>query len=249
MPPSFTSVSIVLLGTFDPDAFRPEALIESKVLSERDGRLSKFRMLVPEAVTQFSLPWSEVMAAKDRVQFAIEEAPYVRICDFAIKAMREASSKSSVRAFGINVESHFRLPSREARDAFGRHIAPPSAWGPWGNGIAESMNQFDELHGGVLQVHMRQPFRDDNVEGYLDVTAGPSSRIPDHTGVYFRTNHHYQLPKSPSGDGSSTPESRNSDQISSLLLRVLSEQFDNSIEKAERIFSETLSACQTPPSR
>lgn len=239
MRADFTNASIVLLGSFDPDAFLPDALANAKVISKNEAKNAKFRLLGPGALVQFDLSWGQLLVARDRFQVGTNEAPYVRICDFAMKALHDLPSKSSVSAFGINLESHFNLGSVDARDVLGRRIAPPEAWGKWGQELLKSMKGNTLLHGGVMSLQMRKPFFEEKVSGWLDITAGPSSRVSNNAGVVFRTNHHHQLPKKVLDDDEiDQPVKASPDGLA--LLEFLAERFDGSIQSANSIFSGVL---------
>lgn len=229
MRPKSTTVSIVLLGVFPPDKFTPTALADANVIPRNDANAAILRTLLPGAAVQFDLVWGQILVANDRFQVVAREAPYVRGSDLVVKALREISSESRVTAFGINVESHFDLGSVTARDSIGCRLAPPEAWGKWGREILDSMKQADAYHGGVVNIQMRKPFQEEEISGWMDVFAGPSSNVPGNTGIYLRSNHHHQVRP----DLGHKPEPLK-------LLDTLTERFDASVLEAENIFNGVL---------
>ncbi len=239
MQADFTSATIVLLGKFKPDVFLPEVLSSARVISKSEAKVAKFRALLPDAAVHLELSWGELLVTKDRVQVSTTEAPYVRICDFVIKALHDMETESAVSAFGINLESHFNLGSINARDNLGRRIAPPEAWGNWGSEILKSMQSKSPLRGGMMHLQMRMPFVEDKVAGWMDVFAGPSERIPNNTGVFFRTNHHHQSPKQ-EASGAEKTQSAPTRTNPLTLLDSLAERFDASIDRAVNIFNGVL---------
>jgi len=189
-------------------------------------------------MVQFGLGWAELLVTPNRFQISSLEAPHIRICDLVLKALGDLAPNSTVTQFGINVECHYDFGSNEARNVFGRRIAPPEVWGPWGQTLLESMTGKDSgtsLQGGVLNVHMRKPFAEDGLYGWRDVVVGPSLEIPKMTGVLIRTNHHHQLTNTdPDADKSEQPSPEG--KSTSFLLTALSNRFEKSIEGALSIF-------------
>ncbi|OGA35659.1 MAG: hypothetical protein A3G80_06270 [Betaproteobacteria bacterium RIFCSPLOWO2_12_FULL_62_13b] len=242
MVPEFSNATIVLLGTFDPNAFVPDALAQGKVISKKEAERVKFETLVRGHIVHFRLSWGELLVGPNHFQIGTTGAPYVRICDFATKALNDLPTKSVVTAFGINLECHFNLGSIKSRDALGRKLAPPKAWGGWGETILENMhgNQKENpKHGGMFLLQMRQPFVEKEISGWLDVWAGPSTRIADNMGVFFRTTHHHQLTPQ-AKEGHEPGQQRKLPIESRPLLEFLVERFDASILSAENIFEGAL---------
>ncbi len=233
-----TNATIVLLGSFPPDAFLPDSLADAKVVTQREAKLARLRVLIPGVTVQFGLPWAEMMVSRERFQIGTTDAPYVRASDFAIKALHDLPGDFVVTSFGINVESHFDLGSVQARDAFGRKLAPPQVWGAWGKVIEESMAKEDRSHGGMMLLQMRKPFAEEKVAGWLDVNVGPSQRISN-TGVFFRTNHHHEHALL-EGEEDEQEKARQRSANPLALLDTLAERFDGSIALVENIFRDLL---------
>lgn len=234
--PQSTTVTIVVTGSFVPDAFHPNALAQAGIIAKKDAKSASARALLSGLIIQFDLGWGELFVSTDRFQIGTVQAPYVRVCDFAVKALREIESPINLTAFGINVESHFDLGSVKARDAVGCRLAPPKAWGKWGAAVEQNMSTVGPLHGGLVMMQMRQPFQGDHVAGFLDVVVGPSNKVGDNSGVYFRTNHHHGL--SSSAQKPAATADANSRGLK--LLDDLIERFDGSVEAAENLFVDVL---------
>ena len=238
--PEFTTVTQVLTGVFDPDTFSPAALADQKAISRKDAAIAKFKTLAPGTLIHFELLWGEILVTNDRVQVSTTEAPYVRVCDFAIKALSDRASEPHVKAFGINVESHFDVGSVKARDDIGVKLAPPEAWGTWGRAMRTSLTGAPEKHGGMFRLQMRMPFAENDVAGWLDVTAGPSERIANSTGVFLRTNHHHMVSRRTVAPDAPKNDKQPALSEGRLLLAALSERFDGSVANAEKIFHEVI---------
>lgn len=236
----FESVSVVLLGAFPPDRFMPDALADAKVISRKDAKSAVLKTLIQGNAVQFQLSWGEFLCTDDRFQVTASEAPYVRACDFVLNALNDLPGKSIVRAFGINVESHFDMGSIQARDALGVRVAPIAPWGNWGEEIQKSMTGPNELHGGVMALQIRKPFSEGNVVGWLDVTVAPSARVKENQGILIRTNHHHAT--KPRSEEVAQPSDLANSAIekSHLLLKLLSDRFDESVAKAQSIFADVV---------
>jgi len=238
MATTSTSVSIVLVGTFEPDRFSPEKLSEGKVISPKTAQEAKFKALLTGQVLDFRLAWADMLVMPDKFQVSTSEAPYIRICDLVMASIHDLAPNSKVTQFGINVEFHYDFGSFDARNEFGCSIAPPTVWQDWGQLILESMRGPDKgtsRQGGVLNVTMRLPFQKGAVSGWRDVTVAPSNVIRGNTGVLFRANHHHQLSELSEGTGSIV-ESLSSEAGTRLLLQELTSTFEKSVGDSIGIF-------------
>src|SRR5512146_2397380 len=104
MSPTSTTVSIVMLGQFHPDNFLPKKLAEEKVIPKKLADTAIPKLLVPSETIEYQFDWALVAASRTRLQVQSDQAPYVRICDLLVKAVGDLSPKSTVTAFGVNVE-------------------------------------------------------------------------------------------------------------------------------------------------
>jgi hypothetical protein len=241
MNPVKTSVSLVLIGQFEPNNFIPKKLAEGKVISQKASELASYISLVPEQNIQFSLDWVEVLVVKNRFQVVSLEAPHIRICDLALKALCDLAPTSLVSQFGVNVECHFDMESVGARNQIGVRLAPPEAWGVWGKVISDTMSgqhQGTPLQGGVVHIQMRLPFQDNEVGGWHDISVLPSTEVKSGFGVLMRSNFHYQIANS---DSQEALDKKSDNKSTSQLLSALANNFEKSIDNALSIFEEVLS--------
>lgn len=216
----------------------PNKLAEAKIVTTKVAESATFVALLPGQVVHSKFGWGELQVIPQRFQITTTTAPYVRICDFALKALRDLAPTSAVTAFGINNETHFDLGSVDAANKLGTRLAPPTAWGAWGAEIASNMqgeNKGTPLQGGLLYIQMRQPFIESEISGWLDVSVGASNVIPNRRGALFRSNHHHQMPNSGT-DSLPASDELTEREITNLLLDRLADTFDSSIVQAESIF-------------
>jgi hypothetical protein len=241
MNPVKTSVNLVLIGQFNPDDFTPKKLSAGKVISQKAAEQASYLSLVPTQNIQFSLDWVEVLVVTNRLQIASLEAPHIRICDLALKALSDLSPNSLISQFGINVECHFDIGSSDARNALGVRLAPPLAWGSWGKAISDTINgdlKGTPEQGGVVHLQMRLPFQQNEISGWQDISIAPSKDVPSSFGVLMRSNHHFEYQGSDSKEV--VLDQRGNTKSTTSLLRALSENFEKSIENAVTIFEEVL---------
>lgn len=240
MQPAFSEVTIVALGQFDPDLFRLESLVASKVISEAEAKRSKIKAILPTQIVHLTLPWGELLVVQDRFQTTVTEAPFIRAADLVAQAMSMAEGRCNIRAFGINFEAHFDVGSIEARDALALKFAPTDAWGEWGRVVRASMSSENmDVHGGLSIVTMRERFRTGDLCGWYDATLTASEKVPDDTGVRFLINHHHECaPELPPANELSV--ANRAERQTASLLAALESAFDDSIGKAERIYAEVL---------
>lgn len=237
------TVNIVLLGKFDPVDFLPESLIAKGAIPKEHKDSVSYISLVPDHSVHFKCPWWELHAQKGRIQISTSEAPYIRICDLVVKVFGEiAGSDSALYVFGINRETHFDMGSIAARNKLGLRLAPPNAWGKWGEQILASMKgpqAETPLQGGVVLMQMRMPFKEESIRGWFDVSAFPSQIIPNSTGVSFKANHHHEFYRE-NADGT-VGERPADDEITNIMLKALQQRFDSSIANSHAVFEETVS--------
>lgn len=237
-----STVSLVLLGSFNPDNFLPKKLAEGKVITSKMADSALVVALMPTQTIHFNLGWAEIMVLQNRFQITALEAPHIRACDFVLKALQDLATDSIVSQFGINVSCHYDLESGDARNNFGRRIAPPEVWGHWGQTILESMGNEERgtfLQGGVMNVQMRKPFAQDGVNGWRAISVTPSIEVPNNTGVLLQSNHHHQVISiDPDADETDVPKK----EQTSMLLTALSDHFEKSIEDAFSIFEGVLAS-------
>lgn len=228
MKPAQTGVSVVLLGTFKVSDFEIDRIRSVKALSENDLEQAHYDGLLREQIVSVTFPWGKMQALTDRLSVEVANAPFVRGPDLLLKMLRDASPASTVTKFGINLTSHYRYDSIEARDAFAVRLAPPNAWGWFGDEVEKSFKERDDKHGGLMRITMRQAAPGDRTKGWIDVTVEPS-RLFGNQGVAITVNDHYEVSLE---DAESLRSQR---AISEVLLAMVEGGFDNSVERSFRI--------------
>ena len=229
-----SSVTLVLVGTFPTAAFSIESLAKTDSIGSDDARLATYEAFVRGQVCDIRLPWGKFAAVEDKLVVEVNEAPYVRAVDLAIKCLRDISSGGVVRQMGINHLAFFEA-TLEERDVIGRRLLPPENWGGFGTEVAKGFNYAvkDPRHGGLTIAVLRLGKFDDRPGGYTDARVEPGNRGHT-TGIVVSINDHYEMP--PNKDGSPVSDRA----ATAALLDYLEGNFDNSVERSIRFVNQII---------
>lgn len=225
--PEITSVSLVMVGSFNPSILTPAWFAWCGLLSEKTVNIADLKVAHPQ-ITEFEAEWLNLQVVPERFSISTTQSPFVRLRDLAARIFREHLPHTPLRAMGINREVHFSVKSSEVRDKIGRSLAPIEPWGEWGKKL-----EPDGDHGGMTSLTMTQV----NLEGrppggHISVTVEPSSRVGEkRTGIYVRVNDHYEI------------ENPERDMATNEIVTFLENSFDESIQRADRIIDHLMSLC------
>lgn len=219
-----------MIGNFNPAIITPQWLGRHGVIPTEVADAAEVKVIHPE-VSAFDLGWCVVHVDRERFQAITSDAPFVRLCDLTTKIFGELLPSTPVRALGINTSVTFRSASLQARNAFGRRLAPPESWGEWGRAIAKGLDESDgkKSHGGMLSITMQQRPLEDRDEGWLNVKIEPAVKLPENTGIAVEVNDHYVI--APSGG---------TDSDALAYAQLLDSRFEPSIERADGIVDDLM---------
>ena len=222
--PEVSGVTIVFVGSFNPAIFTPAWFALHGLLPEGVAESADVQVAHPQ-VTAFNTDWLNLRVNLDRFSIDTAAAPYVRLCDLAVRVFREHLFHTPLNAFGINRGVHFRVQSLAVRDQMGRTLAPIEPWGAWGQRLG-----LDGEEGGMTSLTMSQVNPEGRPRGGLiNVTVEPSNVIGEgRTGVYVSVNDHYTGDREDPGNNE-------------LLIELLEENFRSSIEQSEDIIDHVMS--------
>ena len=225
--PELDSVSIVLLGSFNPAIFTPAWFELHRLLPKEIVDVANLEIAHKE-VTMFEADWLRLNVSHERFQVETTQAPYCRIHDLILRIFREHLLHTPLTALGINRSVHFQAKSVSNRDKLGRILAPVEPWGDWAQDLGP-----DGDHGGMTSLTMTQ----NNPElrpkgGRINVTVEPSTRIGEgKTGVYVRVNDHYVQDGLDSGSAE-------------RFMEILEENFEKSMKRTESIINHLMCLAQ-----
>jgi hypothetical protein len=210
--PEIRSVSIVLLGDFNPKIFQPAWFAVEELIRRQEAEEANIEIVHPEVVS-FTLEWLRLQVTRERFIASTMQEPYDEFVRDLVLGTFNVLRHTPLHKMGINAEKHFRMDSEDVWHAFGDRLAPKDLW----QGVIDTP--------GLRSLTM-QGRRPDGLKGYIHVRVEPSVRI--HPGVYFRVNDHYEVddPKSVLG--------------SKDILTLLEQSWDASLKRSERIMSTLL---------
>lgn len=222
--PEISGASVVLLGNFNPAIFTPAWFALHGLLPEHTADNADLQVAHPQ-LTVFSTEWLHLEVTTDRFSANIQQEPFIRASDLAVRVFKEYLHHTPLKAVGINREVHFRVADQDTRDQIGRKLAPTEPWGHWRDDL-----ELDSAHGGMRSLTMSstQPVGRPP-GGQLNVLVEPSVQVDNgRTGVCVRINDHYAI-------GSDDAEGRGQ------LMGFLEDGFDSSIQRSDGIIDHIMS--------
>ena len=234
-------VILVLVGHFDPAAALPSKLGDAGVIRADEAETAQVKVLLPGQVAEYSLGWCSLAVVRERLVVETSEPPFIRIADLAQKTLSDLMPHATVVQLGINRTYTIRFESPDERDAFGTSLAPPSAWGEWGNKIGQSLKDPEaKLHGGLVSITMRERPVAGREHGWRDVqvtsNASPGAMTMEAT---INLNDHFAA--GDAGQVANLEPQELSQRRTSALMRTLSEEFDASLDALEALANSIVS--------
>jgi hypothetical protein len=188
--PKISGASIVLVGSFNPQIFRPEWFKVNEIIGKNAADAAVVEVIHPQ-ITAFSFEPISIRVELNRFTCTIASPPLVSACDLVLKTFHEFLIHTPVTQMGINFQSHYELSSLEKRNALGKKLAPWEPWGDWGKSFAPKPGA-PESQGGLLSLWMQETkIVSGKAIGFRRVRVEPSTEIKN--GVFFETNDHYEF--------------------------------------------------------
>ncbi|MGQ0465467.1 MAG: hypothetical protein ACT4QG_09115 [Sporichthyaceae bacterium] len=177
MPPERQSVSIVLLGAFNPRIFTPSWFVARNLLPAQvveEGSIA----LINNDLSAFSTDWCRLEVIAERFLLASDNAPVdAALRDLAAGTFR-VLEHTPVAAIGVNFSAHYRLPDEASWHRFGHRLAPKeTVW----DSILESAGTRSLLIEGL---------RTDGYAGHVRVKVEPSVVVGH--GIFIEVNDEFR---------------------------------------------------------
>lgn len=218
--PEIQEVSIVVIGSFTPEAISPSWLAFHGLISAAEADEATLSS-DGSTLSQIDLGWGKFFVGRNRIQFFTSQSPWVRAKDFILKLLIDVIPSAPSSALGINITGHYPLSFHE-KERLGHRLAPREPWGDWGGNIKNA--DADHQASGLTSITMRQGVGlDCKYNLYIDVNIS-SSNLLKPNGVRIYVNDHYDF--SDSADAKVSPE---------VTAKVLDEQFDLSLKRSNLI--------------
>lgn len=228
-----SSVFLVAVGTFEPNAAMPLKLGAAGAIRHDEAAAAEFSTLVPGQAVEYKLTWCTVSVTANRFLIQTTTPPHIKAADLMQKMVSELMPKAAVSQLGINRQFKIKFSSPEERDEFGVRIAPPGTWGSWGKKIQERISSSSkEPHGGLVNMTMREMPVPGRVSGWRDVQIAAS--LANSYDAAILLNDHYErvdIGDVPPG----LEDSEIAARTTSSFLKVLREQFEDSLNTLDEI--------------
>ncbi len=223
--PQYSSVTLVMLGSFNPSIFTPSWFGWNQLIPESIAKNARLEIAHGQ-LTSFNADWINLEVHPDRFILGTTQSPYVRLCDLTVRIFREKLPHTPLRAIGINYDVHYCLWNFDKRMQLGRLLSPIEPWGDWGKEI-----ELGDAPSGMTSLTMTQVDPEGRPRGgKINVTVGPSSEIEEErVGVAIKVNDHYEF------------ENQDSQAISSEIIKLLELNFDESLKRSDKIIDHVMS--------
>ena len=120
--PEIQSVSIVLLGKFNPAIFSPAWLAKAGIVTEREADAASVNVIHSE-IAQFGVERFRFEVQTERFQVTTLVEPFVQLLDSVVNLFKDKLPHTPADKMGINYEVHFRLQAPDRRIALGRALS------------------------------------------------------------------------------------------------------------------------------
>jgi hypothetical protein len=169
----YDSVSIVLLGAFNPRIFQPAWFVREGLLSAEAESGSQIE-LINNDYCAFQTDWCRIEVLPDRFMAITRAAPIQDALRDLVLGAFTTLRHTPVAKIGMNSHGHFELRDDKSWHQFGHVVAPKGElWDP----ILRNP--------GTLTVEV-QAERTDGRDGHLRVKVQPSTVVPH--GIFIETN-------------------------------------------------------------
>jgi hypothetical protein len=225
--PELSSVSIVLVGSFNPSIFQPFWLQKHGLLSEQAAESANISVLHQE-ISNFSID-SEFIFTVQRDRFVVVRsvAPFVTASDVCSRIFGDLLPHTPIQQLGINRTVHFSVGSWQERNRIGDLLAPKEPWGSWAKGFHSKERS---KRGGLQSMIMINKQAPDREAGHVMARIEPSNAIgKGEVGIFMEVNDHYEF-DDPMKTTDALP-----------IISILQRRFDVSIALSESIIDQIMS--------
>ena len=222
--PDISTITIVLVGSFNPPIFHPEWFARNGLLTDQEKQAADVE-LVHREIALFRMEWLSIRVERQRFIAETREAPFRRLADFVVRTFKERLLHTPVTMMGINRLVHFSIGDEATRNRIGKVLAPHEPWGEWAQKIE---GRSAKMRGGMRSLVMEQRDLDDRKKGYIRAKAEPSTLIKSEAGIFMEVNDHYEV------------EDPAQNQGCEELIELLEQKFDASVRRSEWIIDQIM---------
>lgn len=203
------TISIVLLGNFNPSIITPFWLAHKGLVREIEAEVAEVDVIHPN-ISKFTIPdWLSVEASQNRIEFKTNKESHFEILRDLVVSIFSNLGETPLNAFGINHLSHFSLRDKDEYEKFGYWLSPVEKLG--------SLLKKPKLQ----SIQFRETKLDEDDNGLITFTISPSDLLHDRKSVVFNTNHHFVV----------NDTNNDADKVIRLLVR----KWDSSFKRANEL--------------
>ena len=174
------SVSIVILGSFNPAIFHPIWFKANGLIKPEEADKAKLEITTP-MISIFGVEWFRLQVETQKFVIQTENETHFELLSDLVMGTFSLLEHTPVVAMGLNRAMHFKMDSEESWHAFGDKIAPKDVW----QGVLQEPGLLSLVIQGPKQKPNQKP------ENLINVRVEPSPRtIP---GIYIDVNNHFEI--------------------------------------------------------
>lgn len=160
------SLSIVVLGTFNPPIFDPLWLAQEDLVRPGEAEAVALEIVHPE-VTAFQMDWFRLEVTRERLLVRSARTSHFEALRDLVVGSLDLLRHTPTRALGVNHEIVFECDSRDRFDKLGWTLAPEDNWSNLkrpGLALLHEMGQREDGYDGFVRVIVEP-----NLQGELRV--------------------------------------------------------------------------------
>ena len=179
------SMSIVLLGDFQPGMFQPLWFLDNGVITKAEYEAiiknTGKTFVVNNAITSFETDIISFSVGQKRFQFLGKKEPFEKVID-SFKKVFDSLSTIPINAYGINFFFHLAVDNYKEMKTIGTLLAPRKYW--------ESLYDTETQEDGLISMTMRKTTE----YGCLNISIESSNAIKP--GIFLNFNFHHSKKES-----------------------------------------------------
>jgi len=179
------TLSIVLLGDFNPVIIQPFWLAQKKLIKEFEAESAKVE-LVHNEICKFDLGWATFEITKRRFEMKTSNQAFFEPIKDLVVSMFGYLGETPINSMGINHVFHILYSNSERYFEVGDNLVKFPIW----DGIINKPK--------LLAIEILEPDRTEEFPGSIRVRIEPSDQITPF-GVAFSINDHFTIKKSDDG--------------------------------------------------
>lgn len=208
------SVSIVLIGSFNPKIFHPVWLATNGLIKNKDADDADVKVITAD-VAIFDLKWVNLTVEHDRfIAIPGDESTFSSSRDLVVGVFR-LLEHTPIKQLGLNREIRFKMDSEEEWHRVGHSLAPKDLW-----------NKY-LVKPGMRSISVVAERSDDHA-GMINVTVKPILGLGVRDLVEVAVNSHFEL-----GDNANGLHA----------VRIIEDKWDSSLVAASEIAHGVIHGC------